>query len=114
VSTAEITTAQTANIDAARAFLASLGDRQIPSAADRSPVGAVAARWGCRSTWTPNGNPTGLSVQVREAGTEIDRRATDPSSCPNCGAPTGGLPCTTSFSGGPSCADVLTEGMRHW
>jgi len=38
----------------------------------------------------------------------------DPSSCPNCGAPTGGLPCTTSFSGGPSCADVLTEGMRHW
>lgn len=38
----------------------------------------------------------------------------DASSCPNCGAPTGGLPCTTSFGGGPSCADVLTEGIRHW
>lgn len=31
----------------------------------------------------------------------------DPTECPNCGAPTGGQPCTIGYSGGPSCAAVL-------
>ena len=34
---------------------------------------------------------------------------TDPFGCPNCGAPTGGNPCTNGYGGGPSCADVLAE-----
>ena len=33
----------------------------------------------------------------------------DPFACPNCGAPTGGNPCTNGYGGGPSCADVLTK-----
>jgi ADP-ribose pyrophosphatase len=35
--------------------------------------------------------------------------AVDPLACANCGAPTGGQPCTISYGGGPSCADVLAE-----
>jgi ADP-ribose pyrophosphatase len=33
----------------------------------------------------------------------------DPFGCPNCGAPTGGRPCTNGYGGGPSCADVLAD-----
>lgn len=33
----------------------------------------------------------------------------DDNCCPNCGAPTGGAPCTTTYGGGPSCADLVNE-----
>lgn len=33
----------------------------------------------------------------------------DENSCPNCGAPTGGPPCTNTYDGGPSCADLINE-----
>ncbi|GAA1451118.1 hypothetical protein [Nocardiopsis tropica] len=29
--------------------------------------------------------------------------------CENCGAPTGGPPCTNTYGGGPSCADLIRE-----
>lgn len=38
-----------------------------------------------------------------------DTEYDDNNTCPNCGAPTGGSPCTTSWGGAPSCADLMDE-----
>ncbi len=46
---------------------------------------------------------------IEQATTHGDPLEGDPSECPNCGTRTGGGPCTNSYGGGPSCADVLAD-----